>query len=303
MSRTRRQRPSWRPSTRYLAVAVLASTAVVVAPEVMAPASDASAIETYCTLARDLDTLSRPSSGYEMLPNEEQYRIAKQLAGTVKPMVEALHTLADRTVKGDTRLLLTGVELVAQNGDFRILGLRGGQKPEEDRKLGPEAARISAAIERIHDYNVDTCRWRTVSVPAVDHAFDRVPAGMEPGLVSFEFDNHGDQPHELGVHRLLTDAPVAELVAEIAADDALRQKGPSDAPPVDFREGRTEFLGEAFAPAGKSDYLLLDLKPGRYVLVCFVPDGTVYESEEHEYLGGGPAHALSGMIAEFEVRK
>ena len=232
--------------------------------------------------------MSRPAGGYEMLPNEEQYRIAKQLADIAEPMVEAMDEMAPAAAEADTGLLLEGVREVARTGDFRILGLRGGQKESEDAKLGPHALDVSDAIRRLHVYDAKLCDWRQVHVQIGDTYFQNLPTRIEEGLVSFEFANRGAGPHEMNIQKLETDAPLEELLREVSEADARRKQGPSDAAQTDFRDGRTERLGESFAPAGKDDYIVLDLEPGRYVLVCFVPEGTVYESEEHEYLGGGP---------------
>ena len=41
---------------------------------------------------------------------------------------------------------------------------------------------------------------------------------------------------------------------------------------------------------GEGQLVTLDLKPGRYVLFCFITDRQ-----------GGPPHALKGMVDEVEV--
>ncbi|MGH9210973.1 MAG: hypothetical protein ACRD2C_09865 [Acidimicrobiales bacterium] len=202
--------------------------------------------------------------------------------------------------------MLEGVEEVARTGDFRILGLRGGQSDEEDARLGERAAEISQAIRDTHAYNVDTCRWRRVDVEVGDDYFAGMPETIEDGLVSFEFANRGAKPHEMNVQRLHRGVELDDLMAQ-AADDDVERLAEADATEeevdqVDFRSGATTHLGESFAPAGKDDYLVLDLTPGRYVLICFVPDGTIYEGEMNESLGDGPAHAFNGMVVPFEVR-
>ena len=43
---------------------------------------------------------------------------------------------------------------------------------------------------------------------------------------------------------------------------------------------------------GESQLVTLNLKPGKYVLYCFISDRQ-----------GGPPHALQGMVDEVEVSK
>lgn len=295
MAARRRMRP-----TGPLALVVALATLAGMSEEIRSPELDASSVQSYCSLFLDLETFSRPSSGYEALSNEDQYRIAGQMAESARPLVEAVHELAPLTITDDTQALLEGVEEVAQTGDFRILGLRGGQAEEEDTKLGPQAARVREALERLHAYNLANCSWQEQEVVAVDNAFPDFPATIPAGLVSFEFRNDGSAPHTLGIERLEREASLDELLQQVS--DQLEAR-PEDAEPgeVTFAPGATTYLGEAFAPTGKDDYLVLDLEPGDYVAVCFVPQGSTYVSEENETIGTGPPHALSGMVNTFTV--
>lgn len=55
-------------------------------------------------------------------------------------------------------------------------------------------------------------------------------------------------------------------------------------------------VGGAFVGMGKRDTVLLDLAPGRYGVVCFIPVGSVDDQE-----GDGPLHFIEGMASEVEV--
>ena len=285
-----------------LGAAVLLATSGAIAQEVRAPELDASAQRTYCELAREVERLGHPGPGYEQLSNQQQYRLAKQLADSAKPLVGALHDLAPPVLRADTATLVEGTDEVSRSGDFRVLGLRGGQAVPEDAKLGPNAARYRQAIARLHAWHLRHCGWQGTRVTEVEYGFAQAPATLKPGLTSFELANQGREPHEMNIQRLEGDVDVGELLREVARQDAERPQGKAPDGELDFRPGATTYLGEAFAPAGKTDNLVLDLKPGRYVMVCFVPRGTVYVSEQQEYLGAGPPHALLGMVHTFDVR-
>jgi hypothetical protein len=59
-------------------------------------------------------------------------------------------------------------------------------------------------------------------------------------------------------------------------------------------------IGFGFAPPGDSDNLFLDLEPGRYAMLCFLPVGSTPESDE-EQVAENPPHFTQGMVAEFTV--
>jgi hypothetical protein len=97
------------------------------------------------------------------------------------------------------------------------------------------------------------------------------------------FTNAGEQPHELRVEQLIelggVTAPTADEIVE-----AVRENG-------EYPEG-TNSIANTGAGPGEEGALAFEepLAPGRYVLVCFVPDE---ESDE--------PHAALGMVAEFTV--
>lgn len=54
----------------------------------------------------------------------------------------------------------------------------------------------------------------------------------------------------------------------------------------------------ALAPPGTDAYTVVDLEPGEYVAVCFIPVGTTaLDGPPPE----GPPHAMQGMVAELVV--
>jgi hypothetical protein len=98
-------------------------------------------------------------------------------------------------------------------------------------------------------------------------------AGAERVLVR----NVGAQAHELVIARLLPGKTAADVAAWVA-----KMAGP---PPAHFLGGVSPL-----APRGEND-LALALTPGRYALLCFVPDAA-----------DGKPHVAHGMAHELEVR-
>jgi hypothetical protein len=102
---------------------------------------------------------------------------------------------------------------------------------------------------------------------------------LSAGKTEVAFDNTGTQPHHL---------LAAPLTGDSTAEDVERAfKSEKGKPPFD-EEG---FLSTAVLEGGEDQLVTLDLKPGRYVLFCFITDRQ-----------GGPPHALKGMVDEVEVK-
>jgi hypothetical protein len=114
------------------------------------------------------------------------------------------------------------------------------------------------------------------TVDAFDYGFKSNQ--LSSGKTEIAFDNTGAQPHHL---------LAAPLTGDSTAEDVEQAfKSQKGKPPYD-EQG---FLSTAVLEAGEDQLVTLDLKPGRYVLFCFVTDRQ-----------GGPPHALKGMVDEVEV--
>ena len=122
----------------------------------------------------------------------------------------------------------------------------------------------------------------TVDVNLVDFAFEFDPAAIPAdGNVGFALSNEGEQAHEFVLVKLAEGVDLAQT---------LEQMDPNTPPPdtLEFYGGVT--LEE---PGDESTMVLTEaLEPGRYGVVCFLPD--VNDPEE-------TPHALKGMTAEFTV--
>jgi hypothetical protein len=115
------------------------------------------------------------------------------------------------------------------------------------------------------------------TVDAFEYGFEADQ--LSAGKTEIAFDNTGAQPHHL---------LAAPLTGDNTAEDVEEAfKSEKGQPPFD-EEG---FLSTAVLEGGEGQLVTLDLKPGRYVLFCFITDRQ-----------GGPPHALKGMVDEVEVR-
>jgi uncharacterized cupredoxin-like copper-binding protein len=115
------------------------------------------------------------------------------------------------------------------------------------------------------------------TVTLVDYAFD-THARFEPGVHRVIVRNTSKQSHELELARLLPGKTPADLAAW-----AEKMAGP---PPAHFLGGVSPL-----AP-GQSNELRLDLAPGHYVMLCFVPDAR-----------DGKPHVAHGMVHDFVIGK
>lgn len=130
-----------------------------------------------------------------------------------------------------------------------------------------------------------TANAAALSAPAVDvrvamadfsFAF---PATLAAGPQTWQLINSGDQIHHLILLRLNDGNTFDDVMAFMGSD------GPPSGPPPFEMAVASELL-----TGSESNYFLLDLAPGNYVAVCFLPD------EE-----SGAPHFGLGMIQEFNV--
>ena len=106
--------------------------------------------------------------------------------------------------------------------------------------------------------------------------------GLKSGKNTVEFSNKGSMLHHVIIVPFLEGKTLDDLKTTLASQD----DSPA-APPVDFEKGSFS----AVAGPGQSIVYDLDLAPGHYAILCFMPDpGTA-----------GPPHALKGMVDEFTV--
>lgn len=115
-----------------------------------------------------------------------------------------------------------------------------------------------------------------ITITATDYAFEG-PAQIEGGLVSINLVNKGKEPHHAQLAQLNDGVTMEQFQAAL-------QQSPEAALPLVSLTG-----GPSVVDSGESQEVVVDLAPGHYVWLCFVPD--------HE----GVPHLAHGMIATMEV--
>jgi plastocyanin len=116
------------------------------------------------------------------------------------------------------------------------------------------------------------------TISAFDYGFNT--SGLKAGSNTVEFANNGKQLHHVIALPMLPGKTLAQAKAFLTSEDA---KGE---PPVDFENG----VDTTVIDSGQKQVVTMDLKSGKYALVCFITDRT-----------GGEPHVNKGMIAEATV--
>lgn len=114
-------------------------------------------------------------------------------------------------------------------------------------------------------------------IELIDWAFG-VPDTLRSGDV-YTVVNSGTQAHEIGMAELADGATRDDVIAFLTG------QAPVDAPPpID------DLSGVGFLSPGESQTLPIDVPPGRYVFVCYIPDPN-----------DGLPHFMKGMISVVDV--
>jgi hypothetical protein len=116
----------------------------------------------------------------------------------------------------------------------------------------------------------------SITIKQIDYQFV-LSKRVESGLQTIEVMNHGTQPHEAVLVKLAPGATVKDVIDSF-------EPGASGPP-------RGQLVGGITAiEKGDRVYFTGEFEPGRYGLICFVPDATT-----------GKPHFLHGMTTEFTV--
>lgn len=114
-----------------------------------------------------------------------------------------------------------------------------------------------------------------------DHEHSFEATGLKPGSNTVLFDNRSEELHHAVLAPIIGDTTLEEVEEALASEEP-----PEGPPPVDFEnavitsvlDGETKQVTE------------LELKEGRYALVCFISDRE-----------GGKPHAAEGMVEEVTI--
>jgi hypothetical protein len=114
-----------------------------------------------------------------------------------------------------------------------------------------------------------------VTIALADYNFV-IKGALTPGKHTIKVENNGPQPHELEMIRLAPGKTVKDLMAWID-----KAAGP---PPANAIGGVVALMPSL------SGFATVDLAPGNYLLVCFIPDSK-----------DGKPHAEHGMLKEIKI--
>jgi hypothetical protein len=126
-----------------------------------------------------------------------------------------------------------------------------------------------------------------VTVHFVDFAF-AFPPNLAAGEQTWHVRNSGEQLHHMVIFTLAEGATLEDFVGFIEQMEESGPPEPSDDEPL---SEPVDFIG--MMSAGQESYHFLDLAPGQYVAVCFLPD--------HLGQATGQPHFMLGMMQVFRV--
>jgi uncharacterized cupredoxin-like copper-binding protein len=248
------------------------ATAMTAAPSSTEATAGADAA-AFCDAALDAEAtaMAGPDVDFETATPEEIAAATVEYATELEPRLDAALAAAPADIASDVETL---VGLVRE-------GLEAG----EDASSDPE---YMAADEAIDVYVAESCGYETIEVSAVDYSFQNLPTTLAAGRTSFAFTNDGEEIHEMVLFRISDDT--TESIEELLAL------------PEEEAFSKAEFAGVTFSAQGGTDTETIELTPGRYGAVCFIPVGTTDMSAlEGEEAPSGPPHFTAGMAAEFTV--
>lgn len=224
-------------------------------------------VDAFCTAAVEVETLSGqgPPVDFEAATPEEIETAMAEFSEQLEPVLQEVEQTAPEEVSQDVETLTGQIRQALETGD--------------DSTLVSEE--FLAADEAIDEYMLDNCGFEQIEATGVDYEYEGLPDTVPAGTVAVTFDNQGDEVHEIGIVRINDDvtASIDELLAM----------------PEDQAMSMVSFTGVAYANPGESDTTFLEMQPGRYAAVCFVPEGTTHM----DMPGDGAPHFTLGMVGEF----
>jgi hypothetical protein len=240
----------------------------------------AASTEEYCANSLAIETVAEPGIDFDALTPEQQAEEAKKFAtNTIRPLADKLIASAPEETKDDYDVADKTLTELEQTGDFEATFAK------------PEAIE---AFNNLHAYDLENCDWGRVDVVATNYKFDGVPATVPSGPTSFEFDNNGTEQHEMVIFRK-NDGETMTFDQILAIEDEAEA------------EKHAQFIGATGGdPNDPEDlYAVVDVEPGDYAMVCFIPVGSTPEAvkaaeDANKEIEGAP-HFTQGMKTEFKV--
>lgn len=168
----------------------------------------------------------------------------------------------------------------------------GAAKFKEFRETGNIKV-LPFGVEKVGKFFFANCPGSKLDIKAADYAFE---GATEPaaGSARIKLTNTGKELHHMVI---FTKNPGVTESFDVLLDL------PEDQAEAKFRP----VLGSDPIPPGESSYLTATFKPGEYVMVCFLSQGSTPDKadsppKENSFGGGdGPPHFKLGMKKEFRV--
>jgi hypothetical protein len=213
----------------------------------------------------------------------------KQFCDADWKITQVFNSIPDKPTAAQTKRIETKINAVLVSAAASI--------PPE---IAPQVAAAAAALQKglesasrdpsiqenakvIDSWVADHCGYQVVDVHATEYDFAGIPKTLEPGRTLFRLTNDGKELHELIVSGIKTKTPLEKLVANEKR-----------------AERETDFASATYSVQGDATYAFVDLKKGRYGVVCNVAVGSVDPAQE-PHTHHGPSHASQGMATEFKV--
>ncbi|MGY2128115.1 hypothetical protein [Blastococcus sp. SYSU DS0617] len=226
-------------------------------------------VDAFCSAVVEAETLSSqgPPVDPETAPPEELEAAMLEFSEQLEPSLEEAEETAPEEVSEDVDTLVRQIRQVLETGDDSML-------------ISEEFLAADAAVD---DYMIDNCGFEQIEATGVDYEYEGLPDTVPAGTVAVTFVNEGEEVHEIGLVRI--NEGVTRSIEELLAL------------PEEEAMSMATFVGVAFADPGESDTTFMEMEPGRYAAVCFVPEGTAHI----DMPGEGAPHFTLGMVGEFTV--
>jgi hypothetical protein len=206
-------------------------------------------------------------------------------------MIDVGAALAESEGEGGAAAAQSAIDAAlesAPDGIVEPLGtMAEAAQSAEGEEEGPPDPEFFEASTEVGGFLADNCEFTNVDVTAKNYAFEGIPESLESGPALFRLTNEGTEYHEMTLFKINEgeERPINELLAL----------------PEEEAQALATVVGGAFAPPEAGDFATVDLEPGRYAVVCFIPVGATPEALESGQEPEGAPHFTEGMAHEFEV--
>jgi hypothetical protein len=189
----------------------------------------------------------------------------------------------DAAEKGAPSDISTAVKTMVATGREQLAA-----PPQEGGPPDIPPAEYFDAAEKVGAWAADNCDFTTMDVTAKNYEFEGLE-DVSAGTTLVQLTNEGTEFHEI-VLMHIADGETRPL------DELLKL------PPEEVGNVATEVGGATFAPPSAGNATTVDLEPGRYAALCFVPVGATPEAlQSGQQLDENNGHFMHGMVAEFQV--